>query len=65
MRCEWNPLYDIPAHHPRRQGDCDRDAVLLVGKSDQWRLCVQCAQLPQFKGKQQDAIRLEQQEASA
>ena len=45
MTCEWNPeeqraCWDFEVHAP---------AVWIIGAKGQWRLCDDCAQLPEFK----------------
>ena len=48
--CEWSPEHDMPAVYNDTHTQTAL-AVVLVGTTDTWRLCAECAELPKFKHK--------------
>ena len=44
--CEWNPHTGEAATWTE---GCERPAAVIVGAKGEWRLCHECASLPQFK----------------
>jgi hypothetical protein len=43
--CEWDPIYKRAVY----LGDDHASADLIVGSNGEWRLCAECAKLPEFK----------------
>ena len=49
--CEWDPVAKVPASVLRGRLilGCGNRAEVIVGAKGKWRLCAECAELPEFK----------------